>query len=97
MTTAEVNGTRGPVDQGPVCADVRHPRQHGTGGTIVGVGQCLRERNRSCRVVVVEPNESCTLMCAEVGRHLIEGISDGFVPRHLRPAPAHHRRDGSSG
>lgn len=52
----------------------------GTGGTIVGVGQCFRERNPSCRIVAVEPNESCTLMCGEVGRHLIEGISDGFVP-----------------
>ena len=52
----------------------------GTGGTIVGVGQCFRERNPSCRVVAVEPNESCTLMCGEIGRHLIEGISDGFVP-----------------
>jgi cysteine synthase len=52
----------------------------GTGGTIVGVGQCFRERNRSCKVVAVEPNESCLLMCGEIGRHLIEGISDGFVP-----------------
>ena len=52
----------------------------GTGGTIVGVGQCFRERNPSCRVVAVEPNESCTLMCGEVGQHLIEGIADGFVP-----------------
>jgi cysteine synthase A len=52
----------------------------GTGGTIVGVGQCFRERNPACRVVAVEPNESCILMCGEVGRHLIEGISDGFVP-----------------
>jgi len=61
----------------------------GTGGTIVGVGQCFRARNPSCRVVAVEPDESCILMCGEVGRHLIEGISDGFVPgifarhRHL--------------
>jgi cysteine synthase len=52
----------------------------GTGGTIVGVGQCFRERNSSCKLVAVEPNESCLLMCGEVGRHLIEGISDGFVP-----------------
>src|SRR6266851_2849711 len=52
----------------------------GTGGTIVGVGQCFRERSPSCRVVAVEPNESCTLLCGEVGRHLIEGIADGFVP-----------------
>lgn len=59
----------------------------GTGGTIVGVGQCFREANPACRVVAIEPNESCTLMCGEVGRHLIEGIADGFVPgifaRHL--------------
>ena len=32
---------------------------------------------RSCRVVAVEPNESCIVMCGEVGWHLIEGISDG--------------------
>ncbi len=52
----------------------------GTGGTIVGVGKAFREVNPACRVVAVEPNESCTLMCGEVGKHLIEGISDGFVP-----------------
>ena len=52
----------------------------GTGGTIVGVGQAFRAVNPRCRVVAVEPNESCTLMCGEVGRHLIEGIADGFVP-----------------
>ena len=52
----------------------------GTGGTIVGVGQAFRAANPNCRVVAVEPNESCTLMCGEVGRHLIEGIADGFVP-----------------
>ncbi|MEP6600109.1 MAG: cysteine synthase family protein [Actinomycetota bacterium] len=52
----------------------------GTGGTIVGVGQAFRAVNPACRVLAVEPNESCTLMCGEVGRHLIEGIADGFVP-----------------
>jgi cysteine synthase A len=52
----------------------------GTGGTIIGVGQCFREQNPQCRIVAVEPNESCTLMCGETGRHLIEGIADGFVP-----------------
>ena len=52
----------------------------GTGGTIIGVGQAFRAVNPSCRVIAVEPNESCTLMCGEAGRHLIEGISDGFVP-----------------
>lgn len=52
----------------------------GTGGTIVGVGQAFRAVNPACRVVAVEPDESCTLMCGEIGRHLIEGIADGFVP-----------------
>jgi len=52
----------------------------GTGGTIVGVGQAFRAVNPNCRVIAVEPNESLTIMCGEVGKHLIEGISDGFVP-----------------
>lgn len=52
----------------------------GTGGTLVGVGEALRAVNPECRLVGVEPDESCTLRCGEVGRHLLEGISDGFVP-----------------
>jgi cysteine synthase A len=52
----------------------------GTGGTLVGVGQAFRAVNPRCDIVGVEPNESCTLMCGEVGKHLIEGIADGFVP-----------------
>lgn len=52
----------------------------GTGGTVIGVGQAVRAVNPGSRVVAVEPNESCTLGCGEIGRHLIEGISDGFVP-----------------
>jgi cysteine synthase len=61
----------------------------GTGGTIVGVGQAFRAVNPKCRVIAVEPNESCTLMCGEVGRHLIEGIADGFVPGII----ARHRNE----
>jgi cysteine synthase A len=52
----------------------------GTGGTLIGVGLALRAINPALRIVGVEPNESCTLMCGEVARHLVEGISDGFVP-----------------
>jgi cysteine synthase A len=52
----------------------------GTGGTVVGVGQALRAVNPDCQVVALEPDESCTILCGEVGKHLIEGISDGFVP-----------------
>ncbi|NYH78068.1 cysteine synthase A [Actinopolyspora biskrensis] len=52
----------------------------GTGGTVVGVGQAFREVNPQCHVAAMEPDESCTLACGEVDKHLIEGISDGFVP-----------------
>ncbi len=52
----------------------------GTGGTIVGVGQRFKEVNPACLVVALEPDESCTILCGEIGKHLIEGISDGFVP-----------------
>src|ERR1700750_1946308 len=40
----------------------------GTGGTIVGVGQCFRQRNPFCRIGAVQPNEACTLMGGEVWR-----------------------------
>lgn len=52
----------------------------GTGGTLIGVGQAFREVNPRCKLVAVEPAESRTLARGEVGAHLLEGISDGFVP-----------------
>ena len=52
----------------------------GTGGTLVGVGQAFREANPDVKLYAMEPDESCTILCGEVGEHLIEGISDGFVP-----------------
>lgn len=52
----------------------------GTGGTLVGVGRAFRAANPGCAVIGVEPSGSRTLCCGEVGRHRIEGISDGFVP-----------------
>ena len=52
----------------------------GTGGTVIGVGQAFRAANPACQVVALEPDESCTILCGEVCKHLIEGISDGFVP-----------------
>jgi cysteine synthase A len=60
----------------------------GTGGTLVGVGQAFREANPDVKLFAMEPSESSTILCGEVGEHLIEGISDGFVPgifqRHQR-------------
>jgi cysteine synthase len=52
----------------------------GTGGTLVGVGQAFRGINPDVKLFAMEPDESCTIMCGEVGEHLIEGIADGFVP-----------------
>lgn len=52
----------------------------GTGGTIIGVGQALKAANPNCQVIALEPAESCTILCGEVAKHLIEGIADGFVP-----------------
>ena len=52
----------------------------GTGGTIIGVGQAFKAVNPACKVVALEPSESCTILCGEIGKHLIEGIADGFVP-----------------
>jgi len=52
----------------------------GTGGTLIGVGQAFREVNPNVKLFAMEPSESSTILCGEVGDHLIEGISDGFVP-----------------
>lgn len=52
----------------------------GTGGTITGTAEVLKERNPNLHVVAVEPDDSAVLSGGPAGPHMLQGIGTGFVP-----------------
>nr|MBP3725400.1 cysteine synthase A [Campylobacter sp.] len=55
----------------------------GTGGTVSGVGEALKEKNPQIKIIAVEPASSPLLSKGEAGAHAIQGIGANFIPKNL--------------
>lgn len=59
----------------------------GTGGSLVGVRRALRDAGLDTRIVALEPSSSAVLSGQPTGKHSVDGIALGFVPKHMEDEP----------